>query len=129
MNQETELKIGKISRYLYTYASFIITGLLWDVADGEIDNLRDFIRGIFRAIVMIYLAKTIWDLKLLPVVYFHVVFTVPQEIRDIIRHRQKELFSTLMKAAAQSLLKLAEDPQYIGCKIASWQCSTPGAEH
>ncbi len=63
MSPETEVKINRISRYLYIYASMIAIGVVWNIADGEIENVRDFVRGIIRAAVMVYLSKTIWDLK------------------------------------------------------------------
>lgn len=63
MSTDTELRINKISRCLYIYASIIAIGVLWNILDGEIENVRDFIRGIVRSAVMFYLAKTIWDLK------------------------------------------------------------------
>ncbi|MHC5112520.1 MAG: IS91 family transposase [Planctomycetota bacterium] len=52
--------------------------------------------------------------ELLPVPYFHVVFTVPDEWRQVIRRHQKPLYGILMKAAAKSLIKLATDPHYVG---------------
>jgi hypothetical protein len=52
--------------------------------------------------------------ELLPVPYFHVVFTVPSPLRRIIRRRQKDLLPLLMKAAAKALIKLAADPHYVG---------------
>ena len=55
--------------------------------------------------------------EILPVNYYHVVFTLPEELRNVIRSNQKELLSILMKAAAYSLKKLAKDPHYVGGKI------------
>jgi hypothetical protein len=52
--------------------------------------------------------------ELLPVAYFHVVFTVPQELRRCLRGHQKTLYGILMQAAAGSLIKLAADPHYVG---------------
>lgn len=52
--------------------------------------------------------------ELLPVGYFHLVFTVPQELRACLRSRQTELYSLFMQAAAQATLKLAADPHYVG---------------
>jgi len=52
--------------------------------------------------------------ELLPVTYFHLVFTVPQELHACLRRRQTELYSVLMQAAAQALIKLAADPHYVG---------------
>ena len=63
MPPEIKLNISRISRYLYIYASMILVGVLWNIADGEIENIRDFVRGIIRGIAMFYLSKTIWQLK------------------------------------------------------------------
>ncbi len=52
--------------------------------------------------------------ELLPVGYFHLVFTVPQELRACLRSRQTELYSLFMQAAAQATLRLAVDPHYVG---------------
>ena len=52
--------------------------------------------------------------ELLDVEYYHVVFTLPQELRPIVRLHQKELYGILMKSAAQSVIKLAADPHYVG---------------
>jgi hypothetical protein len=53
---------------------------------------------------------------LLPVNYFHVVFTLPEELRRIVRSNQKELLNCLMKAAAYALCKLMADPRFAGGK-------------
>lgn len=55
--------------------------------------------------------------EILPVPYFHVVFTLPHELHEAIRSHQAEVYSILMKAAAESLLKLAEDPRYVGGQL------------
>ena len=52
--------------------------------------------------------------ELLPVPYFHVVFTLPQELRELVRQHQKTLYPILMQAAARALIKLAADPHYVG---------------
>ncbi len=55
--------------------------------------------------------------ELLPVPYFHVVFTLPQALRRIVRSHPKPLYGILMKAAAKALMKLAADPRYVGGQI------------
>ena len=52
--------------------------------------------------------------ELLPVPHFHLVFTLPEELRPLVRSHQKLLYGLLMKAAAEALVKLAADPHYIG---------------
>ena len=63
MELETEIKIKKISRYLYVYAAILTFGVLWNIADGEVESKRDLINGIVRAIGTAYFAKNIWELK------------------------------------------------------------------
>jgi len=46
--------------------------------------------------------------------YFHVVFTVPAELREVIRTHQRVALSLLMSTAAESLQALAADPHYVG---------------
>jgi len=57
------------------------------------------------------------EVWLLPVPYFHVVFTLPAELRRIVRSHQKELLSVLFKAAFQSLSDLCTDPHYLGGQV------------
>lgn len=52
--------------------------------------------------------------ELLPVPYYHVIFTLPGELRDLVRLHQKELYALIMQSAARALLKLAADPHYVG---------------
>jgi hypothetical protein len=62
----------------------------------------------------------------LPVPYFHVVFTMPQELREIIRRHQRDLYDILLRAAAQALIRLAADPHDVGgligvlCVLHTW---------
>jgi hypothetical protein len=58
------------------------------------------------------------EAELLPVRYFHVVFTLPQELRDIVRSNQNKLYAVLIQAAADMLMKLARDPKHVGGKLA-----------
>ena len=55
--------------------------------------------------------------ELLPVAYFHLVFTLPKEIHRLVRGHQRVLYSLLMQAAAHSLIALARDPRYVGATI------------
>jgi hypothetical protein len=64
--------------------------------------------------------------ELLPVPYFHVVFTLPSELRALVRRHQKDLYDILLRAAAQALTTLAGDPHYVGgligvlCVLHTW---------
>ncbi len=54
---------------------------------------------------------------LLPVGYFHVVFTVPQEIAAITFQNKAALYAILFRAVAETLHKLAADPRHLGAEI------------
>lgn len=63
--------------------------------------------------------KWIYDRQqdILPIKYFHVVFTVPEELYPIFRMNQKLLYDILFKASSQTLLELSSDKKYIGAQI------------
>lgn len=67
------------------------------------------------------LAKEKWvearKKDLLPIGYFHVVFTIPQELNYITLTNQKEMYSILFKAASETLLELGKDKKYLGAEI------------
>ena len=54
---------------------------------------------------------------LLPVSYFMVTFTVPEELRDLIRSHQRDLYNILFRTSAAALQELAYDPRFVGGKI------------
>src|SRR6266496_4091274 len=54
---------------------------------------------------------------LLPVPHFLVTFTLPAELRTIARSNQKLIYNLLFRTAAQALLKLAQDPRFVGGQI------------
>jgi len=55
--------------------------------------------------------------ELLPVEYFHVVFTVPEEVARIAFYNQKIVYGILFRAASQTLLTIARDPKHLGGEI------------
>jgi len=54
---------------------------------------------------------------LLPVRYYHVVFTLPDELRRLVRSHQKPLLSVLFQAAFESLAALCLDTHFLGAHI------------
>ena len=50
---------------------------------------------------------------LLPVQYFHIVFTIPEEINPIALINQQVLYDILFKAASETVLTLAKEPKYL----------------
>jgi hypothetical protein len=55
--------------------------------------------------------------ELLPVPYFHVVFTVPTPIAEIALHNKAVVYGILFTAAAETLRVIAADPQHLGAEI------------
>jgi hypothetical protein len=55
--------------------------------------------------------------ELLPVPYFHTVFTVPHELNGLFLSNERRMVSILFKAASDTLTKLARDPKYLGAQI------------
>jgi len=56
--------------------------------------------------------------ELLPVPYFHVVFTLPAPIGDIAFHNKAVIYDALFKVSAETMLTIAADPKHLGAKIA-----------
>ena len=55
--------------------------------------------------------------ELLPVPYFHVVFTMPAPIADIAYYKKAVIYGILFKAAAETLITIAADPKHLGARI------------
>jgi hypothetical protein len=66
-------------------------------------------------------AATDWlsarEADLLPVGYFHVVFTLPAEIATIAYQNKAVVYDLLFRAAAETLLTIAADPKHLGARI------------
>ncbi|MCK5191395.1 MAG: transposase zinc-binding domain-containing protein, partial [Methylococcales bacterium] len=54
---------------------------------------------------------------LLPVDYYHVVFTLPEKIRDLAYQNKAVVYSILFQSVAQTLQAIAGDPKHLGAKI------------
>jgi hypothetical protein len=67
------------------------------------------------------LARAQWledrQAELLPVEYFHVVFTVPEEIAALAYQNKEVVYGILFRATAETLRTLAADPQHLGAEI------------
>ena len=67
------------------------------------------------------LARAQWlkhrQAELLPVEYFHVVFTVPQPIADVAYQNKKVVYGILFRAAGETLRTVAADPRHLGAEI------------
>jgi hypothetical protein len=58
------------------------------------------------------------EAELLPVPYFHVVFSLPAEIGDIGYQNKAVIYDLLFKVSADTMLTIAADPDHLGAKIA-----------
>jgi hypothetical protein len=56
------------------------------------------------------------EAELLPVRYFHLVFTLPKQIADIAHQNKREIYNLLMRASADTVLKIAADPKHLGAR-------------
>ncbi len=73
--------------------------------------------------------------ELLPVRYFHLVFTVPKQIADIAYQNKTVIYGILFRAAAETLLTIAADPKHLGARIGftavlhTWGSAMPHHPH
>ncbi len=72
---------------------------------------------------------------LLPVEYYHVVFTVPRPISDIAYQNKAVIYAILFKAASETLITIAADPKHLGARIGltavlhTWGSALPHHPH
>jgi len=57
------------------------------------------------------------EADLLPVPYFHVVFTLPAPIGDIAYHNKAVVYDLLFKASAEAMTTIAADPKHLGARV------------
>ena len=75
------------------------------------------------------------EAELLPVGYFHVVFTVPARIADIAYQNKRAVYDLLMRASADTTLTIAADPKHLGARIGitsvlhTWGSAMPHHPH
>ena len=55
--------------------------------------------------------------RLLPVPYFHLVFTIPDDLNPLALRNRKVVFDILFAAAAQTLLAIARDGKHLGGQV------------
>jgi hypothetical protein len=72
-------------------------------------------KSVFGAAARTWLAAR--EADLLPVGYFHVVFTLPAEIAAIAFQNKALVYDLLFKAASETMLTIASDPKHLGARI------------
>jgi hypothetical protein len=63
------------------------------------------------------------EAELLPVPYYHLVFTLPAPIADLAYQNKTVIYDALFKAAAETLIPIAADPKHLGASRASAACA------
>jgi len=67
------------------------------------------------------MARALWlterQAELLPVEYFHVVFTLPQQIASLALQNARGIYGILFRAVSETLLTIAADPKHLGAAI------------
>lgn len=54
---------------------------------------------------------------LLPIEYFHVVFTLPAELNPLVSMNPQVLYDLLFRSASETLSELTQDPKHLGAKV------------
>ena len=54
---------------------------------------------------------------LLPIQYFHVVFTIPAELNPLVLTNQKVMYNLLFRSVSETLMELGNDPKRLGARI------------
>jgi predicted Zn-ribbon and HTH transcriptional regulator len=66
-------------------------------------------------------AAKVWlaarEAELLPVRYFHLVFTLPKQVADIAHQNKRAIYNLLMRASADTVIRIAADPKHLGARI------------
>jgi hypothetical protein len=57
------------------------------------------------------------EAELLPVPYYHVVFTLPGPIGDIAYQNKAVVYDILLKTSAEALMTIAADPKHLGARV------------
>lgn len=55
--------------------------------------------------------------ELLPIPYYHTVFTMPHSLNTLVLYNKKILYDIFFKATAHALNAFAQDPKYLGAKL------------
>ena len=68
-----------------------------------------------------HLARTSWvesrKGELLPIEYHHVVFTLPEQLNDLVLRNKQQIYKILFAASARTLQTIAADPRHLGAQI------------
>jgi hypothetical protein len=54
---------------------------------------------------------------LLPIQYFHVVFTIPSELNPLVIMNQKVMYDLMFRSVSETLMELSDNPKHLGARI------------
>jgi hypothetical protein len=57
------------------------------------------------------------EAELLPAPYFHVVYTLPAQLRELAYQNKRVVYGLIMKAAAETTLEIAANPRHLGARL------------
>jgi putative transposase/transposase-like zinc-binding protein len=67
------------------------------------------------------LAKAKWlearQQELLPLTYYHVVFTLPDSLAQLARQNARVIYNLLFRTVSETLLRIAADPKHLGARL------------
>jgi hypothetical protein len=68
-----------------------------------------------------FLKKEKWvearNKDILPIPYYHVVFTLPGELNPLLLRNQKAMYDLLFRSVSETLIELGKDPKHLGARI------------
>lgn len=76
---------------------------------------RQLHRAVQEAAEVAWLAER--EANLLPIGYFHVVFTLPVEVAVVAFQNKALVYDLLFRAASETVLRIAADPKHLGARI------------
>lgn len=51
--------------------------------------------------------------------YFHVIFTVPDQVKMLVKSNEEKLYNLMFKCVKETILDIGKDPKYLGAKVGS----------
>jgi hypothetical protein len=55
--------------------------------------------------------------EVLPIHYFHVVFTIPAKLNAIVMMNQRDMYTLFFKSVSETLIELGKDPRHLGAQL------------
>jgi Phage integrase family len=116
LEQDVDIRVIQV---LLGHSKLDTTALYARVATKTIRSVTSPLERL--ALLMQSMAARTWlserEADLLPVGYFHVVFTLPTEVADIAVQNKAIVYDLLFRAASETMMMIAADPKHLGAHI------------